>query len=51
MGFDIAVGHCRDALQLGAAGILGVGHCRDALRLGTALRLRAVGEDNIDLKI
>ena len=41
----VAVGHCKDNLRLGAAGILGgwalqgylvVGQCKDTLRLGTA---------------
>ena len=56
-----ASGHRRDTLLLRAAGILGgwtlqgysavgtaLGHCRDTLPLSTAVRLRAVGEDNID---
>ena len=32
----LVVGHCRDTLRLGTAGILCGGHCRDTLRLGTA---------------
>ena len=46
------VGHCRDTVWLGAAGVLGgwalqgysaVGHCADILRLGTA-RYFAAGQ-------
>ena len=41
------VGHCRDTLRFGTAGIVGgwalqgylvVGHCRDALQLGTSVK-------------
>ena len=57
------VGHCKDTLRLGTAGVLGgwalqgysaVEHYRNTLPLstaGSARRLRAKGEDNIDFKI
>ena len=60
------VGHCRDTLWLGTAGILCgwalqgylvVGHCRDTLRLGTSVKHWLdtkinfqSGEDNICFK-
>ena len=51
-------GHCRDNPRFGIAGIIcswalqgyfANGLCSDRLPLSTAVRLRTVGEDNIDL--